>query len=180
MRKKNNIFQKLINKFINLKYIWLFLLNKIARFSILPSLLGLLGFPYVRSFIWKVAGCKIGKRVSIGSDAYYDVGNSALITIEDDVWIASRALILCHKRDMNEYFREERYKNVPHLRLPVTIKKGACVSMGAMVMPGVTIGEGAIVGAYALVTKDVPAWTIVTGSPAKVVKKIKRRFDEKY
>ena len=42
-------------------------------------------------------------------------------------------------------------------------------------MPGVTIGEGAIVGAGSLVTKDVPAWTIATGRPAKVVKEIPKR-----
>ena len=39
-----------------------------------------------------------------------------------------------------------------------------------MIMPGVTIGEGAIVGAGSLVTKDIPAWTIAMGRPAKVIK----------
>ena len=42
-------------------------------------------------------------------------------------------------------------------------------------MPGVTIGEGAIVGAGSLVTKDIPAWTIAIGRPAKVVKEIPER-----
>jgi acetyltransferase-like isoleucine patch superfamily enzyme len=42
-------------------------------------------------------------------------------------------------------------------------------------MPGVTIGEGAIIGAGSLVTKDIPAWTIATGRPAKVVKEIPER-----
>ena len=39
-------------------------------------------------------------------------------------------------------------------------------------MPGVTIGDGAIIGAYSLVTKDIPSWTIAVGRPAKVVKEI--------
>ena len=47
--------------------------------------------------------------------------------------------------------------------------------METMVMPGVTIGDGAIIGAYSLVTKDIPAWTIATGRPAKVVKEIPNR-----
>ena len=53
--------------------------------------------------------------------------------------------------------------------------KGSLVGMDSFVMPGVTIGEGAIVGAGSLVTKDVPAWTIATGRPAKVVKEIPHR-----
>lgn len=49
------------------------------------------------------------------------------------------------------------------------------LGMETMVMPGVTIGEGAIIGAYSLVTKDIPAWTVATGRPAKVVKEIPER-----
>lgn len=41
-----------------------------------------------------------------------------------------------------------------------------------MIMPGVTIGEGAVIGAGTLVTKDIPAWTIAIGRPAKVIKEI--------
>lgn len=52
------------------------------------------------------------------------------------------------------------------------MKKGSLVGMESFVMPGVTIGEGAIVGAGSLVTKNIPAWTIATGRPAKVVKEI--------
>ena len=42
--------------------------------------------------------------------------------------------------------------------------------MDCIILKGVTIGEGAIVGAGSVVTKDVPAWTVVAGNPAKVVK----------
>ena len=48
-----------------------------------------------------------------------------------------------------------------------------------MIMPNVTIGEGAIVGAYSLVSKNIPAWTIATGRPARVVKQIPERKIEK-
>ena len=44
--------------------------------------------------------------------------------------------------------------------------------MESMIMPGVTIGDGAIIGACSMVTKNVPAYTVVLGSPAKVVKEI--------
>lgn len=154
-------------------------LQKIARFSVFPFFLNLIGIRHHRAWLWKMSGCNIGKNVSIGWDVYYDVGNTNLITIEDDVWIASRALILCHRRDMSVYYKGERYKDVPHVKLAVTIKKGACVSMDAIVMPGVTIGEGAVVGAGALVTRDVPAWTIVAGTPAKVIKELEERTEYK-
>lgn len=108
-------------------------------------------------------------------DVYYDLDNANMIYVEDDVWIASRSLILCHRRDMSCYFKNEPYKSLPYLINPVVLKKGCCVSMGAIVMPGVTVGEGAVVGAGALVTKDVPAWTVVAGVPAKVISEIKER-----
>ncbi|MEZ8066046.1 CatB-related O-acetyltransferase [Vibrio sp. FF145] len=55
------------------------------------------------------------------------------------------------------------------------IEDGVWLGMRAMVMPGVTIGEGAVVAANSVVTKDVAPYSIVGGSPAKVVK---HRFDE--
>lgn len=170
------LFIKIRNQYKKCITCWHWYLNKLARFSVfLPCIVNILKLGDYRVFLWKRCGCKMGKGVSIGWDVYFDVGNADLITVEDDVWIASRALILCHRRDLSVYFKGERYNDVPHMRLPVTIKKGACISMGAIVMPGVTIGEGAVVGAGALVTKDVPAWTIVAGTPAKVIRELKAR-----
>ena len=159
-------FRKVKNAPKRLLIFWRWYLQKLARFSVLISMCG----KYSRSTLWKWCGCNMGKKVRIGWDVYFDVGNTHLITIEDDVWITSRVLILCHRRDMSIYYKGARYKNIPHLQLPVVIKKGASVGMGAIVMPGVTIGEGAIVAAGAIVTRDVPAWTIVAGNPAKVVR----------
>lgn len=53
------------------------------------------------------------------------------------------------------------------------VKKGASIGSSATILAGVTIGENAIIGAGAVVTKDVPPSTIVAGSPAKVLRKIK-------
>lgn len=53
---------------------------------------------------------------------------------------------------------------------PVLIRKGAWIGAGATMLPGISIGKHAIVGAAAVVTKDVPDYAIVVGNPAKVVK----------
>ena len=153
-----------------IKLMWLWYLSHIAKHSVICKL-----FPYLRSYLWKKIGCKMGKKVRIGWDVFLDVDYANLLTVEDDAWIANRSIIFCHKRDMSKYYRGERYKEVPQGKHPVLIKKGACVGIGAIIMPGVTIGKGSIIAAGALVIKDVPDWTIVAGSPAKVIKEIPSR-----
>lgn len=174
----SSLTKKIINllsfKWFTLILHWYF--QKRARFAVfIPMLVKRFIKRDHRVFLWKLCGCKMGKGINIGWDVYFDVNNAHLITVEDDVWITSRCLLLAHRRDMSVYFKDERYNDLPYKKLPITIKKGACISMGSMIMPGVTIGEGAVVGAYSLVTKDVPAWTVVAGIPAKVVKEIKPR-----
>ena len=56
---------------------------------------------------------------------------------------------------------------------PIKICNDAWIGMNVIILKGVTVGEGAIVGAGSVVTKDVPAWTVVAGNPAKVVKSLK-------
>lgn len=55
---------------------------------------------------------------------------------------------------------------------PIKICNDAWIGMNVIILKGVTIGEGAIVGAGSVVTKDVPAWSVVAGNPARVVKQI--------
>lgn len=129
----------------------------------------------IKPALWRYTGCKVGKKVSIGYDVYYDVHNASLITIEDNVWIASRCVIFCHKREMNNYYKNENYNDLTYKRLPVTLKKGCVIGIGSIIMPGITIGEGAVIGVGSLVTNNVPPWTIAVGNPAKVVKEIKER-----
>lgn len=56
---------------------------------------------------------------------------------------------------------------------PIRICDDAWIGMNVIILKGVTIGEGAVVGAGSVVTKDVPAWTVVAGNPAKVVKNLR-------
>jgi putative colanic acid biosynthesis acetyltransferase WcaF len=59
----------------------------------------------------------------------------------------------------------------PLLRKKIVIEDYVWIGAGAFVAPGVTIGEGAVVGARAVVTKDVEPWTVVAGNPARPIKK---------
>ena len=54
---------------------------------------------------------------------------------------------------------------------PIMIGASAWVAGWSIILPGVTIGEGAVVGAGAVVTKDVEPWSVVAGNPAKFIKK---------
>jgi serine acetyltransferase len=135
----------------------------------------LVGKQRIKTWIWKLTGVNVLGNFKVGQDVYYDVGHAKYITIEEGVWIASRCLLLCHKRILDDYCVGDDYNKLPYKSQPILLKKGCCVGMGTIVMPGVTIGEGSIIGTGSVVTKDIPAWSIAVGNPAKVVRQIKPR-----
>ena len=149
-------------------------LSKQAKHSIICWM-----FPGLRPWIWRRCGAKVGKNVSIGWEVFLDVMYAKYLTIEDDVWLANRSTVFCHRRVMDDYHVGDRYKDLPQKPRTVVIKKGACISIGTTVMPGVTVGECAVTGTGTLITKDVPAWTIVAGVPAKVIKVLETKTEEK-
>ncbi|MCD8071806.1 MAG: acyltransferase [Alistipes sp.] len=128
-----------------------------------------------RPMVLRWIGCNVGKGVFVGPQVMVDSGNASLITIEEGVHIAARCILLCHQRDLSDYKIGDDYAKLKYRKSAITLKKGCLIAMNSMIMPGVTIGEGAIVGAYSLVTRDIPPWTIATGRPAKVVKHIAPR-----
>lgn len=126
--------------------------------------------PKLRPWIWKITGVKITGKISIGYDVYYDVSNAKYIHIEEGVWIASRCLLLCHKRILDDYKYGDDYNSLPYQKKEIFLKKGCVIGMGSIIMPGVTIGEGAIIGAGSVVVKDIPPWSIAVGNPCKIIK----------
>ncbi len=123
----------------------------------------------------KKMGAHVGKSVAIGDHVRIDWGHADHIYIEDYVQLTGGCRILCHKRDLSDYHKGDNAADFGYKVASVVLKKGCQIGMETLIMPGVTVGEGAIVGAGSLVTKDIPAWTIAVGRPAKVIKEIPKR-----
>lgn len=97
----------------------------------------------------------IGNDVSIQSNVYIPTNT----TVEDQVFLGPCSVLANDKYPV----RADYALKGPRLR------KGASIGANATILPDVEIGEGALVAAGALVTKDVPAWKLAIGSPAKIV-----------
>lgn len=129
----------------------------------------------VRPFLLRRMGAKVGKGVFIGDHVAFDLNHTDMIIVDDYAHIASGSRILCHQRNLSNYRVGDNYANFGYKIQNVHLCKGCLVGMTCMVMPGVTIGEGALVAAGSFVNKDIPAWTVAVGRPAKVVKNIPER-----
>lgn len=124
----------------------------------------------IRPIILRKLGATVGKNVFIGDYVRVDLNHSNLLTIEDGVHIAGGVRLLCHKKDLSKYRIGEIYGNQAYKYGKIHLCKNCAIGTDSLIMPGVTIGEGAVIGAGSMVTKDIPAWTLALGSPAKVVK----------
>ena len=131
----------------------------------------------------------VGDRVHIGNSRLISVDE---IVIEDDVIIAWDCLIYDHNSHSVSW--EERkedtireYNCISQKKDPISDKRWdvvksapihicskAWIGTGVKILKGVTRGEGAVVAAGSVVVKDVPAWTVVGGNPAQVIKTIEK------
>lgn len=105
---------------------------------------------------------KIGKNVTVMNNALFMAAGG--ITIDDDVLVAANAQLISNNHDLHD-----------HAVLtckPVHLKRNCWIGAGATILPGVTVGENAVVGAGAVVTKDVADNTVVGGNPARLIKRV--------
>jgi acetyltransferase-like isoleucine patch superfamily enzyme len=113
----------------------------------------------------------IGKNVVIrpGSKLFAGDTPGGDIVIEENVLMGSDVHIYCDNHRFDDVTRPIILQgSVP--TKPVKICRGAWLGAGVILLPGVTIGENAVVGAGAVVTRDVPARTVAAGNPAKFVR----------
>jgi acetyltransferase-like isoleucine patch superfamily enzyme len=106
----------------------------------------------------------IGKNVFINhACSFLDMGG---ITLEDHVLLGPKVNLITENHPADPANRRTL------ICKPIVIKRNAWIGAAATILPGVTIGENAIVAAGAVVSRDVPANTVVGGVPAKFIKKI--------
>ena len=121
-----------------------------------------------------MAGAQIGERCSIGQGCFVGsdvrIGNGCRlqnnvslydgVTLEDDVFLGPSCVFTNVVHPRAHVSRKDAYA-------PTLVRRGATIGANATVVCGVTIGEYAMVGAGAVVTRDVPAYALVVGTPAK-------------
>jgi len=141
------------------KYSLLTIIWKPIRKGLNTTIIPNIPFNFIRIILYKLLGFKIGQNVFIGMKCYLDDIDIKMITIEDDVTISYGCYFACHGKDQ--------------VHTPIHIKKGAYLGLRTTIISGkrgVTIGENAIIGAMALVNKDIPDNATAVGVPIKIIK----------
>jgi acetyltransferase-like isoleucine patch superfamily enzyme len=103
----------------------------------------------------------IGARTKIQANAYV----TAYSTLEEDVFVAP-CVVTTNDNFMGRTERRHALRRGP------TIRRGARIGGGAVLLPGIEVGEEAFVGAGAVVIRDVPARAVVVGNPARQIREV--------
>lgn len=143
-----------------------------------------LGSKRIRRFLCKGIFRKAGKNINIEHGAFFASGrdieigdNSGLglncrvtgpLKIGNDVMIGPDVMIFTQNHETSRLDIPMRLQTAP--KKPVEIEDDVWIAARAIILPGIKISRGAIVGAGAVVTKDVPEYAVVGGNPARVIK----------
>jgi maltose O-acetyltransferase len=143
-----------------------------ARRAILVELLGEVGEDVD---IRPPLHCDYGSHIRVGARTFVNFGLMALdvatITIGQDVLMGPNVQLLTPTHPVDPDTRREKWEAA----LPVTIGNNVWIGGMAVICPGVTIGDDSVIGAGAVVTKDVPAGVVAVGNPARVVRSVREQ-----
>jgi acetyltransferase-like isoleucine patch superfamily enzyme len=108
---------------------------------------------------------RVGHNVFVNQNCtFYDLGG---LDIADDVMIGPNVSIITTGHPI-----EPSQRRASVIAKPIVIERNVWIAAGAIIIGGVTVGENAVVAAGSVVTKDVPANTLVGGNPARVIRSI--------
>jgi len=140
-----------------------------------------------RKLIYEIKGAKIGQltilgrldlngnvcRLTVGNRSFISdgvhVALHAAINIGNNVVVNSKVQLLTGTHNTQD-------KKWSLIKEKIVINDYVWIANGAIILPGVTIGRGSVIGAGAVVSKDIPDWSIAVGNPAKIINK--RRSNE--
>ncbi len=116
--------------------------------------------------------CDYGYQIRIGARTFVNFGLVALdvgaIEIGDDVQIGPNVQLLTPTHPVDAETRRAKWEAAQ----PIAIRSNAWLGGGVIVLPGVTIGEDTVVGAGAVVTRDLPGNVLAVGNPARIVREL--------
>jgi acetyltransferase-like isoleucine patch superfamily enzyme len=126
---------------------------------------------FLCALIHKMRGVRIKDvwSVFIAYHVVIDSVHPEMVEIEEGAWLTREVKILAHFNPtplQRSIFGGKKIEKV-------SIKKGAFIGVGAIILPGVTVGEGALIGPGSVVTKDVEDYMWVAGNPAQPIKSLK-------
>lgn len=140
-----------------------------ARDALLAELLGSVGEDVV---IRPPFRCEYGTRVTIGAGSFANYGllmlDVAPITIGAACQIATRVQLLTATHPIDPAARRAGWESGE----PIVVGDNVWLGGGAILCPGVTIGDDTVVGAGAVVTRDLPAGVVAVGTPARILREI--------
>jgi acetyltransferase-like isoleucine patch superfamily enzyme len=124
----------------------------------------------ISTFVEIQKGSKIGKNCKISSHTFICEG----VTIEDRVFVGHNVTFIndIFPRATGQDGKLQTEKD--WVCMPTFVKQGASIGSSATILCGITIGENAMVGAGSVVTRNVPANTIVAGNPAHIMQRISK------
>ncbi|MEV1290354.1 sugar O-acetyltransferase [Micromonospora sp. NPDC049679] len=138
-----------------------------ARLGVLRELLGSLG---EGTEIRPPLHCDYGYQIHIGARTFINFNavmlDVAPITIGDDVQVGPNVQFLTPTHPVEAEPRRAKFEAAQ----PITVGNNVWLGGGVIILPGVSIGENTVVGAGAVVTKDLPANVVAVGNPARVVR----------
>jgi len=122
----------------------------------------------IGTFVEVQKNARIGKRCKISSHTFICEG----VTIEDEVFLGHNVTFINDLYPRATAAGGQLQTEADWECRPTLVKRGASIGSSATLLCGITIGENAIVGAGSVVTKDVPANSVVAGNPARVLRKV--------